>query len=441
MKQLGSFVRNWPTTVFFTFSLLSILAIFFSRGALLDSYFHPAPSDSAMDFFNVLSSGASDFPYTAGSNYPPLCYILLKLLHYFVPAGTPSEAQLLSLNVASPGFFLRNYELSFLVYIAYTVLCVVVIVLSVCHICTNVNEGRRVTCVLMVIISGPMLFLLERGNILIFALATTFLFLSFYRSDSRGLRGLAYFSIAFASGLKIYPFIFSFLLIRERRAKDFLIVLVLTLVAYVVPFALLGGFDAVAGFLHGLMSFTAEHSSHGTGLQYSIVNIYNIIQLLTGFSIPSWLVLLTIFIACFLGIFLIIFSKQRWHGELCAGLMCAFIPSVSYTYNLVFLLPALVEAVAHRDLTGDECETPSTTVCESTLLFALVISQCVITLPIVAVSGNTFEEVTYPLFGSCLIINILLILQILLLTKLCLTDNLLKLRRRVQTNSVNDSIL
>lgn len=427
MRRLSPFVRNWPITVFFTVSLISTALIFLSRGALLATYFHPAPTDSAMDFFNTLASAASDYPYATGSNYPPLCHILLKTLHYLVPAGVPSEENLLTLGVASQGLFLRNYENAFIVYIITHALCVAIIALSICHICARMNEVRRTACVLMVIFAGPMLFLLERGNILIFAITATFVFFALRNSESLPLRGVAYLSIAVAAGLKIYPFIFAFILLREHRTRAFFIILGLTVFLYALPFALLGGLDAVFGFFRGLTAFTAEHSSHGTGLQFSIVNLFSIVELLTGLVAPDWLVLFTTLMTLILGVFLILFSRKRWHGELCAGLMCILIPSVSYTYSLVFLLPAFIDAFGCNDLGSTERESSPLDRAETILLLALTLSLCVIVLPIIQTNGNATGEVTYPLHWSGLLINLLLISQLVMLAILGLSMFMSKL--------------
>lgn len=413
MRRLSSFVRNWPMAVFFTVSLISTALIFLSRGALLATYFHPAPTDSAMDFFNTLASAASDYPYATGSNYPPLCHLLLKTLHYLVPAGVPSEENLLTLGVASQGLFLRNYENAFIVYIITHALCVAIIALSVCHICARMSEVRRTACVLMVIFAGPMLFLLERGNILIFAITATFVFFALHNSESLPLRGVAYLSIAVAAGLKIYPFIFAFILLREHRTRGFFIILGLTVFLYALPFALLGGLDAVFGFFRGLTAFTAEHSSHGTGLQFSIVNLFSIVELLTGLVAPGWLVLFTTLMTLILGVFLILFSRKRWHGELCAGLMCVLIPSVSYTYSLVFLLPAFIDAFGCNDLGPTERKRSPLDRAETILLLVLTLSLCVIVLPIVQTDGNSVGEVAYPLYWSGLLINLSLIVQLI----------------------------
>lgn len=382
----------------------SFLAILLSRGLLLDSYFHPAPTDSAMDYFNCLAMATSHQPYADGSNYPPLCFIVLKMLHYVIPAGVPTADQLVQSGAATTGLFLRNYEPAFISYTIFTMLCIVGICISIIHMARSLPEHLRYCIVLVNILSGPFLFLLERGNLLLLSICGVFIFAALRQSPNRALRIIAYISLAISSAIKIYPFIFSFILLGERKHRAFVFTTLFTLTLFVLPFALLGGMDAVSGLLAGLNQFVDAHSAHGLGLQFSIQNTLHIIESVAGLTLPHGLATAICFTVLATGILLLICERCSWVKFVVAGFLCVTVPSVSYTYSLVMLLPGLTMGIC------DKLSSPHTNRLGPAQLCLLSLSVCTITLPIVALPGNTPESVVYPLYWGGIIINLVLIL-------------------------------
>ena len=400
-----SYLRCYsPLLLFAIVSGASFLAILLSRGLLLDSYFHPAPTDSAMDYFNCLAMATSDQPYADGSNYPPLCFIALKILHYIVPTGVPTADQLVQSGTATTGFFLRNYEPAFISYIVFTMLCVVGICISIIHMTRSLPEHLRYCIVLINILSGPFLFLLERGNLLLLSVCGTFIFAALHQSPNRALRIIAYISLSISAAIKIYPFIFSFILLGEHRYRAFSFTALLTFMLFIVPFALLGGMDALFGLLAGLNQFVNDHSAHGFGLQFSILNMLHVLEAILGHALPRSLDTVLCFAVLVLGIYFLIRETSSWTKFVVAGLLCVIVPSVSYTYSLVMLLPGLTMGIR------DRLSSSHTNKAESIELCLLSLSVCTITLPIVSLPGNTPESVVYPLYWGGVVINLALIL-------------------------------
>lgn len=400
-----SWYRHYiPLLLFALVSGTSFLAIVLSRGSLLNTYFLPTPTDSAMDYFNCLATASSDQPYANGSNYPPLCFIIFKVLHYVVPAGVPDAGQLAQSGAASAGFFLRNYEPAFISYIVFTVLCIVGICFSIIHMTRSLPEPLRYCIVLVNILSGPFLFLLERGNLLLLSVCGVFVFAALYQSPNRALRIIAYISLSISAAIKIYPSIFSFILLSKRRFRAFSFTVLLTLMLFIVPFALLGGMDAISGLLAGLNQFIDEHSVHGLGLQFSILNTLHLVEAIVGSALPRNLEIVLCFVVLVLGVYLLVRKTPSWTKFVVAGLLCVAVPSVSYTYSLVMLLPGLTMGVI------DRLGSPHTSRLRSIQLCLLSLSACTITLPIVPLPGNAPESVVYPLYWGGLVINLALIL-------------------------------
>ena len=409
MTRFGKYSRYWPLFLFFAISCLSLLSMLLSRGSLVHNYFHPDPTDSAMDFFNCLAVAPSDAPYEHGSNYPPMCYLLLKALHLIIPAGEPSPEQLASAGSASVGHYLRSFQNAYLIFVFSLVGCTLLIALCTIRMASTHRERDRYLLTGAVCISGPYLFLLERGNILLFALAGTFVFLTSLDSESYAFRIAGLISLAFSASLKIYPFIFSILLLRERRFRAFAITSVMTLCMFVIPFLLFGGMSAVSGFLTGLTKFVSEHSSLGLGLKYSADNMVDVFEAVSGVAFPSWLSAALPVVILVMGGCSIVFDRNSMHALAFAGLLCTVIPTTSYTYAVTFLLPAFVRATV-------DGITSQRSALDNLISLCLVMSLSTYSLPPVPLQENTFADVKYPLTWGCLIGNIAQALMLVLLS-------------------------
>lgn len=68
--------------------------------------------------------------------------------------------------------------------------------------------------------SAPMLFTIERGNLVILAAAGVAFFIAFYDSPRKGLRVFAAFALAAAAALKITPAVFAVLYLFPSRTSD-----------------------------------------------------------------------------------------------------------------------------------------------------------------------------------------------------------------------------
>ncbi|MFR1477072.1 MAG: glycosyltransferase 87 family protein [Hydrogeniiclostridium mannosilyticum] len=74
-----------------------------------------------------------------------------------------------------------------------------------------------------VLFSGPMFFLLERGNILIAVFAFSLVFLALYDSEKFSHRLIAYICLAVAAAIKLYPAVLGFLVLYKRYKETVLL--------------------------------------------------------------------------------------------------------------------------------------------------------------------------------------------------------------------------
>ena len=200
----------------FVLFITSIIVLGF-RSSQLNLFFMRG-NDFFADTLNGIAYSSRRDPYNntyrtglEEKAYPPLSYIYFYAL-----------SRLVDMNK-----FLKRMDFWNLILepkILY-VLCLFVLLffVSLFWMILTYKKGPRIikiTMAISVLISSPVLFTLERGNIILFAAICLIFYVFNYNSEKPILRELAYVSLAIAAALKITPAVFGILLLYEKRWKD-----------------------------------------------------------------------------------------------------------------------------------------------------------------------------------------------------------------------------
>ena len=170
MKIINSLKKSpCAAAVAFSVVTLSLTALYwavmlFTRSAWINSSFITDHTNTAMDYFNMLAIKNS---YASDANYPAICFVFWKIMRRFIPAY-----DLAGLN---DGFDYRENMVAQLGFIITVFLCIVIMAISV-KIKIKGSDTANILLTVSLILSGPMLFLLERGNILLIVISLTMLF-------------------------------------------------------------------------------------------------------------------------------------------------------------------------------------------------------------------------------------------------------------------------
>jgi hypothetical protein len=160
--------------------------------------------DSFMDFFQPLYWSDNDGRYTVWTSiYPPLNFIFLKLvkLTFLGSANFPGS------------FELRASAFPVVLFILLSYLLAPIIVLRT-KLWRSFTGAEKILLYFIMILSTPMLFALERGNLIIYAL----IFLPFVLSSAGMIR---VFCIAVLINLKPYMVLLIFFYLVRRNWKYF----------------------------------------------------------------------------------------------------------------------------------------------------------------------------------------------------------------------------
>ena len=144
--------------------------------------------------------------------------------------------------------------------------------------------------------------------------------------------------IAIAAGWKIYPAIFGFIYLRERRYTEAIRLVIYGMLFFFVPFYFTGGIVGFKNYFNILNGLQVGMSPRWTDIK----NFYTATSLALGVK-PSALVgsilQISSFIIILVGIFI---SKSRWQTILFASSIMAICVSGSYRYVSIYMAIPLI---------------------------------------------------------------------------------------------------
>lgn len=319
------FILIFPLCNILYWVLQSIL-----HGNIIDSYFINDYHNTGMDYFNMLSLFSADSPYDMDANYPPMCFFLLRIMYHFIPT-TLREGN---------GFYYRELMQAQIIYIVYTtILLLATWELTKCFYFNNNIE--KTLLAIGVIFSGPVLFTLERGNLILICLPCMLVFINLYNSDIKWKRWCAYAALALAASIKIYPALFGVLIIHKKRYKEGIQTAILGFLTFMLPCFAFGGIEAITGMLNGLRAASNQVRDIGLAYNFSFYNLIKTIYAIAGVraSVPVAInFLIPLFVCCTI----FITGKEEWKKIYAISLFCIWFPDFSYTYMLMLMIPPML---------------------------------------------------------------------------------------------------
>lgn len=348
--------------IFFIASLFASAVFAAASGGESWKYmlFHSGPfTDMYMDFFNSIRDGGSPDVYSARNNiYPPLCVLIFRIL-----------SKLIDPDLVSTRFNERTKlqvdQISMIIYILFALICIMSLVRLIESYANIKSDGKLKTQASIIsfamIISYPVMFCLERGNILILSVIFAMFFIFFKDSENVLIRELSYISLAFSAGIKLYPAIFGLTLIIEKKYKEAarlmlygIIVVVFPIVFFldefrtdpasvsfgIFPLLKIGSgavassesTSAFAKLIKNLLSFAVNKKS---SLNFSSVSVQNFIFMAKGNATTAKIVCVITEIIALICAFVV---KREWQKIFLLAYLMLNIPSASNSYALSFLL-------------------------------------------------------------------------------------------------------
>lgn len=298
-------------------------------------------NDNYMDFFHSLIDAACVNPYTERHViYPPLCYTLYGLFGHMIPAD----------DYLSGSFYIRSTLAGMFSFGCYLFLSLA----ALCFFTVQYARKLRVYdpwLIIMLMLSAPMLYTVQRGNFIMLTVACLTAFLCYKDDESCLKRQFGFLMLAVAANIKMYPAVFGLLLVSEKRWRDCFFCLVYGVALFVLPMLCYGGLSNIPVLFGNIMRTTGNFSIRlGTrvdlGCLMSFLSAKGILSglfsLLQGKMLLWGTGLLLLCYAC---------MDTEWKRMLCLTIICTFIPGFSYMYNLLYLFPLLLVTIRQNSRT------------------------------------------------------------------------------------------
>ncbi len=334
-KKAAEFTWNQKAivSIFALFSFLCVLGILLGDSKLFSSFFWLDSGDTFMDLYNpmyTMQSGAISLQNFYNENtggYPPVARILLWIIGNFLPR-----------NVIGLGAF-DSRNRSIMLFVLITML----LLIGLYQILSRGNRKKVKILFLVIAFSSPMLFAIERGNIILISFLLSVYFVSEYRSKSPLKKHTALISLALAASIKIYPAIYGLVLLTKKRIRDAFTALFYGLVAFLLPFLFTGGFTSFIGFIGSLGGFASANQSY---TKYWLLNYTNVVaeigELLGGMVLSGSVIKISMLVVMVLLVLCGILNTAHWKKLLAVTLVLVLLPGVNAYYAAIFYAIPLV---------------------------------------------------------------------------------------------------
>ncbi len=327
-------IMGIATSIYLLASLIS--AIF--GGKLIFTIFFARCKDLFADMFNSLRDVAQGMDVYAPNNqaeggngrgviYPPLANVIFYLLALFIPREyLNSEFGQLDEPFGAYRYSWVNYWEAILFSIVLVVLSIIgFIFVFKNHI--KLSKKASTLFLTFIIISAPILYIIERLNIMILCVYAVSFFVFNYNSDSKIIRELSIIAFAFSIGLKIYPVVFGFVLLKEKKYKEILRCIIYSLILLLLPTIFYGGPGVYLDILKNIGVFSNR-------MYYEDADIFS--------KLFKYLIIAVMVLACIFYLYIISIKQPTWKMVAVAVACLCCVTSIHQIYMSAFLIAPLI---------------------------------------------------------------------------------------------------
>lgn len=202
--------------------------------------------------------------------------------------------------------------------------------------------------------SAPFLFAVTVGNLILYAVGFSLVFLAWYDSASRWRRSVAAVALALASVVKITPALLGVLYLgRGWRTRIRYVVLSagVAILLFIVPFMFCGGWEAVTAWVeNAAMNSAAYTQKNGIGL-YGLFSVA--IRSFYMGQAPWWVLRVLRIASVCLGVLVLALGSSRgndpWAKGYAVVLGMLFIPPTMMCYTALYVLPFVITGMYHHN--------------------------------------------------------------------------------------------
>ena len=271
--------------------------------------------------------------------YPPIARAIFWLTGQMIPVRN----QLIAAS---------SMRLSHGALLVFFVFAISLLILFIAY--KKLNKDLPSVMTLIMLLSAPMIFLVDRGNLLIVTYVASVLFVAGYRSKNPITRHLSYICLAIAAATKIYPVVLGLLVLREKKWKETLWCVLYGFAFCILPFFFIGGIPELLLYVRNVTTSVGKNVIivNTWLLNYSTVLAAWTEEFFEDAMIGRKIASATIYILVGLLAACVILCKERWKALLAAVLIIILFPGYTVSYCGVFYTIPLLLLL--KDTRGDK---------------------------------------------------------------------------------------
>lgn len=300
------------------------------------------PGDRFMDFFNVNKMVSEGKPYIEHySSYPPFILGIAWIFSLFADYTQFSAKEISMMPVGM---------ISYAVFVVVFTALIAVVLYKFLSKREDIfpKKWMLIPAIVCIIFTAPYIFMLDRGNYLLVAIACYLAFVYYYEENEVA----AAVFLGLAAAIKIYPIFLILIYILEKKWKNIAITIGSAGIVSMIPFMLFRG-----GMIRNAIEFVYALASFGGGYGNEVPNVYFGVGLTSllrfpfvvwnDLTVPEWFPVMPIYLVvgsvlALWSLFMLRNEQMLWKKILVLTTLMIFLSPNAYMYNLTFLMPVLV---------------------------------------------------------------------------------------------------
>jgi hypothetical protein len=195
--------------------------------------------------------------------------------------------------------------------------------------------------------SAPTMYLLERGNIIVLALIALMVYAFTYNSKESWKRELGLLCLAFSFSIKLYPVVFGWFLIADKRFKEALRCVIYGLLMLLIPSFFFGGPIFVVQTLYENITSWSSGSGNELAQAMNALRFSDLQQGAVNLLIYGWILISGL---CF-AISPFIRPDKPWKTWVVGAMTILCVPSLTGVYTWAFVLIPLIMLADREEAT------------------------------------------------------------------------------------------
>ena len=305
-----------------------VVTLILGNGAS-SSVFFLGGDDFFMDCFNSIRDAAQGKEVYSERHviYPPMANLIFLILSRFTHDAYND-------TIFGMRYSWKVYGSSLAFVMITLAICFIVTFALILKFTKRDSTNRKIFFAAMATLSVPILYMLERGNILILCVMSLLIYAFTYNSESKVSRELGIIALAFAFSIKLYPVVFGWFLVMDKRYKEAIRCAIYGIAMLILPSFFFGGPVFCIRSLYE--NITGWSSGSGNGISQAM-KAMNFSEAANG------LIYLWIFVcaACFV-ISAFIRREKTWKTWAVGVITICCVPSLTGIYAWAFMIVPLV---------------------------------------------------------------------------------------------------